>query len=158
MADLVFNVAKGKIAEYVARVNANDPANSAIVVVALKSAGVEADGTLRDYDTLAAILAAANDEATNTGYARKVLTNTDGVTVTVDDTNDRVDIDCPDQTWTAVQATGGAWAKLLFCYDPDTTGGSDSDIVPISAHDFAVTPDGSDIVAQIAAAGFARAS
>jgi hypothetical protein len=46
----------------------------------------------------------------------------------------------------------------LVCYDADTTGGDDSNIVPISQHDFAVTPDGSDITAQIAAAGFYRAA
>jgi len=31
-------------------------------------------------------------------------------------------------------------------------------VVPCTLHDFAVTPDGSDITAQIAAAGFYRAS
>ena len=154
----MFNIAKGKVAEYAARVNANDPANSAFVVVALKATGIEADGTLQDYDTLADLLAAANDEATNTGYARKTLDNTAGITVTVDDTNNRVDVDIPDQTWTGVVATGGAWAKLLVCYDSDTTGGTDANIVPLTHHDFAVTPDGSDITAQIATAGFFRAS
>lgn len=158
MADFVFNIAKGKVAEYAARVNANDPTNSALIIVAIKSAGVESDATLRDYDTLDAILAAANDEATNSGYARKTLDQAGGITVTVDDTNDRVDVDIPDQTWTAVQTTGGAWAKLFVCYDNDTTGGNDTNIVPLTSHDFAVTPDGSDITAQIATSGFFRAS
>ncbi len=74
-----------------------------------------------------------------------------------DDTNDRFDIDIADQTWSAV-AAGTAWTDLLVCYDPDTTGGTDSAIIPLTCHDFAVTPDGSDITAQIAAAGFFRAS
>lgn len=159
MADIVFNIAKGRVVEYYNRVKGNDPANSALVIVALKSSGIEADGTLLDYDTLSALLAATNDEATNTGYARKVLTDAELAPLPApDDTNNRYDIDLPDQTWTAVQATGGAWAKLLVCYDPDTTGGDDTTIIPLTAHDFAVTPDGSDIVAQIAAAGFFRAS
>ena len=41
---------------------------------------------------------------------------------------------------------------------PNTTGGTDSSIIPLTCHDFAVTPDGSDIIAQINAAGFFRAS
>lgn len=158
MADFIFNIAKGKIAEYAARVNANDPANSVLIVVALKATGLESDAVLRDYDDLSTLLAAANDEATNVGYARKSLDQTGGITVTVDDTNDRTDIDIPDQTWTGVAAAGGAWGALLVCYDSDSTAGTDANIVPVSKHDFAVTPDGSDIIAQIAAAGFARAS
>ncbi len=159
MADSVFNIAKGRVVEYYNRVKANDPTNSALVIVALKATGLESHATLIDYDDLAAILAAANDEATNTGYARKVLTDADLAALPApDDTNNRYDIDLPDQTWTAVQTTGGAWGALLVCYDPDTTGGTDSSIIPLTVHDFAVTPDGSDIIAQINAAGFFRAA
>ncbi len=158
MADFVFNIAKGKVAEYAARVNANDPTNAALVVVALQASGLESDATLIDKDTLADVVSGTTNEATNTGYARKVLDQAGGITVTPDDTNDRLDVDIPDQTWTAVQTTGGAWSKLIVCYDSDTTGGTDANIIPLTSHDFAVTPDGSDITAQIAAAGFFRAS
>ena len=156
IADFVFNIAKGKVAEYAARVNANDPTNSALIVVAINTTAT--DATLRDLDTLAAIEADANTaEVTNTGYARKVLTDAGGITVTVDDTNDRVDVDIPDQTWTAVSA-GTAWTDLVICYDSDTAAGTDANIVPLTLHDFAVTPDGSDLTAQISASGFFRAS
>jgi len=156
MADLVFNIAKGKVAEYAARVNANDPTNSALIVVAINTTAT--DATLRDLDTLAAIEADANTaEVTNTGYARKVLTDASSITVTVDDTNDRVDVDIPDQTWTGV-AAGTAWTDLVLCYDADTTAGTDANIVPLTLHDFALTPDGSDVTAQIATGGFYRAS
>lgn len=158
MADGVFNIAKGRAAELYNRVDTNDPANSALIIVALKATGIEADATLIDYDTLSAILAAANDEATNTGYARKTLTDADLAALTPDDTNNRTDVDIPDQTWTSVQTTGGAWAKLLVCYDNDTTAGDDTNIIPLTHHDFAVTPDGTNILAQINAAGFFRAS
>ena len=158
MAAFVFNIAKGRAGEFYNRVDTNDPTNSALIIVALKSSGIESDATLKDYDTLADLLAAANDEATNTGYARKTLTDSDLSAIAVDDTNDRFDYDIPDQTWSSVQTTGGAWAKLLVCYDPDTTGGTDSTIIPLTCHDFAVTPDGSDIVAQINASGFFRAA
>jgi hypothetical protein len=157
VADIVFNIAKGRVVEYYNRVENNDPAASALVVVALKSAGIEADATLQDYDDLASLLAAANDEATNVGYGRKVLTDADLASLPApDDTNNRFDVDLPDQTWTAVAAAGGAWAALLVCYDNDTAAGTDANIIPLTKHDFAVTPDGSDIVAQIA--GFFRAS
>lgn len=157
MADFVFNIAKGRVAEFYNRVDTNDPANSALVVVVLATAGLETDAVLRDMDTLAAVVAGTTNEVTNTGYARKVLTDTDIVALTIDDTNDRVDLDIPDQTWTAV-AAGDGWSKLLVCYDGDTAAGTDANIIPLTAHDFVLTPDGSDITAVIAAAGFYRAS
>lgn len=157
MADLVFNIAKGRVVELYARVDGNDPTNSALIVAAF-NAGAATDATLRDYDTLAAIEGDANAaEVTNSGYARKVLTDADLVAWAPDDTNDRVDLDIPDQTWTSVGA-GSAWTDLVICYDGDTTGGTDSNIVPLTLHDFAVTPSGADIVAQINAAGFFRAA
>lgn len=152
MADFVFNIAKGKAGYYAGLPAAND----ALIVVLLKSVGIEADSVLKDYDDLATLLAAANDEADFTNYGRKTLTAT---TPTVDDTNDRLDVDIADQTWTAAGgAANNTLAKLLVCYDPDTTGGTDSSVIPLTAHDFSVTTDGSDITAQIAAAGFYRAS
>lgn len=156
MADLVFNIAKGRFAELYNRVDSNDPAASALTVVAWNTTA--ADATLRDLDTVAAIEAdALTAEVTNAGYARKVLTDIDIVAFAPDDTNDRVDVDIPDQTWTAVVA-GSAWTDLSINYDNDTAAGTDANQVPLTLHDFIVTPDGSDITAQIAAAGFARAS
>lgn len=159
MADSVFNIAKGRVVELYNRVENNDPTNAALVVVALQASGLEAHATLIDYDNLSALLGAANNEATNSGYARKVLTDSDlSALPAPDDTNNRYEVDIPDQTWSAVQATGGAWGALLICYDADTTGGDDTNIIPLTVHDFAVTPDGSDIVAQINALGFFRAA
>ena len=157
VADFVFNIAKGRVAEFYNRVDTNDPANSALVVVVLATSGLETDAVLRDKDDLAAVVAGTTNEVTNTGYARKVLTDSDLSALSVDDTNDRIDLDIADQTWTAV-ASGDGWSKLIVCYDNDTTGGSDSNIIPLTAHDFVVTPDGSDITAVINAAGFFRAS
>ncbi len=138
MADFVFNVAKGRVATYASLPAAND----ALIVIPIEASGVESDATIRDYDTVAAILAAATNEQTTMG--RKTVTS---VTVTVDDTNDRVAIDIADLTWTG--ATGNAVSDLLVAYDPDTTGGTDTDLIPLSWHDFSVTPDGSDITATI---------
>jgi hypothetical protein len=145
--DLILNVAKGAFAYYATLPAAND----AIIFVPLESTGLVSDATMRDYDTLADVLAGATNEQTTMG--RKTASS---VTRTIDDTNDRVDVDCADPVWLA--ASGNAVGALLSCYDPDTTGGTDGDIIPISKHDFTVTPDGSDITAQISSSGFARAS
>lgn len=157
MSNQVFNIALGRVAELYNRVDLNDPANSALIVVVLATAGIETDAVLKDKDTLADVVAGTTNEVTNTGYARKTLTDVDIVAFAPDDTNDRVDLDVPDQTWTAVGA-GDGWNDVLFCYDSDTTAGTDANIVPMTMHDFVVTPDGSDITAQIATAGFYRAS
>lgn len=154
MADFVYNQAKGRAVGWADRVNANDPANSAFIIEVINTAAT--DATLRDLDTFAQIEADANTaEVANAGYARKTITDASGLTVTVDDTNDRNDLDIPDQTWTAV-AAGTAWTDVVFGYDSDTTTGTDANVIPISQHDFAVTPDGSDITAQVAV--FFRAS
>lgn len=157
MADFVFNIAKGRVAELYNRVDSNDPTNSALIVLVLATSGLESDATLKDKDDIAALVSGATNEVTNSGYARKTLTDSSVVAFAPDDTNDRVDLDIDDQTWTAV-AAGDGWSKLVIAYDSDTTGGADSAVVPLTAHDFVVTPDGSDITAQINAAGFYRAS
>jgi hypothetical protein len=157
VADFVFNIALGRVAEMYWRVKNSDPAGSALLVAALAATGVESDAVLRDKDTLADLVAGATNEATNAGYARKVLQAADLAAYATDDANDRTDLDIPDQTWTAVAAVGGGWSKLVVCYRP--AGGSpDSAILPLTAHDFGITPDGSDVVAQINAAGFYRAT
>jgi len=156
MADLVFNIAKGRVVELYNRVQTNDGANSVLIVVAIDANG-ETDANFRDFDDLAALLASTANEVTNTNYARKVLTDADLSAISVDDTNDRFEVDIPDQTWTSISA-GDAWTDLIICYDPDSTAGTDSTVIPLTLHDFAVTPDGSDITAQVDALGFFRAS
>lgn len=156
MADFVFNISKGSIALRYRNIDANTPANSAFIVIAIDANG-DTDATMKDRDDAAALIGGTANEVTNSGYARKTLTDADLVAFSPDDTNDRVDLDVPDQTWTAVGA-GTAWTDLIFAYDDDTTSGTDSALELCTLHDFAVTPDGSDITAQIAAAGFFRAS
>lgn len=157
MANQIFNIALGRMTEWYVRIDGNDPANSAFIIVVLATSGIESDAVLKDKDDLAAVVSGTTNEVTNSGYARKTLTDADLVAFAPDDTNDRVDLDIPDQTWTGV-AAGDGWNDLLVCYDSDTTAGTDAGIVPGSMHDFVVVPDGSDITAQIAAAGFFRAS
>jgi hypothetical protein len=147
MADFVFNIAKGKAGYYATLPGTND----ALIAVPIEATGLESDATLMDYDTLAVILAAANNEQTTVG--RKTMSTVVG---TVDDTNNRLDVDFADFTWTG--ASGNALGAIIICYDPDTTTGTDSDLIPLTKHDFAYTPNGGDITAQVATAGFYRAA
>jgi hypothetical protein len=72
-----------------------------------------------------------------------------------DDGNNRYDVSVPSTTWTT-PAAGNNTTGLLICYDPDTTAGTDSNILPCTHHDFAVTTDGNDVVLN--AGVFFRAS
>jgi hypothetical protein len=154
MADLAFNIAKGRVVEFYNRVDSNDPANSALVIVPVDVGGVT-DAALRDLDTLAAVLAAGVTERSTSGWSRKVLTDADLGAWTPDDTNDRTDLDIPDLVWTP---TAGTVTDLIVCYDGDTTAGTDANIVPLTLHDFPITPDGSTVTAEISATGFFRAT
>lgn len=155
MANFMYNVSRGRTHQFTRNILDNDPATSGFIIVVINT--TETDGALQDLNDLAAVLANANTaEVTNTNYARKTLDDVgDGITVTIDDTNNRVDVDFDDQTFSAI-AAGDAWTDVVVCYAPDTAG-ADSTLIPISQHDFAVTPDGSDINLQVDTSGFYRA-
>ncbi len=142
MADGVFNIAKGAFAEQYRDAAANG------IVMLLKAA--EVDATLVDYDDVAALLVpAGNTEAVFTNYARKTAITG---TVTVDDSNDRVDVDIPDQTWTSAgNGANDTLVKLVVAYE---NAAADATRIPQTHHDFSVTTDGSDLTAQFNAAGF----
>jgi hypothetical protein len=139
MANIVFNIALGKVKYYAELPAAND----GLVIIALESSGLETDAVLRDKTDFAAVVAGATNEQTT--VTRKALAS---VTVTVDNTNDRVALDAADVTWTA--PTGNAIGAVVICYDPDTTTGTDSDLIPLTKHDLAWTPDGNNFTLSIA--------
>ena len=145
MANIVFNRALGMVAYYASLPAAND----GLVLIALESSGLETDTVLRDKDDFAAVVAGTTNEQTTVG--RKPLAS---VTVTVDDTNDRVALDAADVTWTA--PTGNAVGAVVICYDPDTTTGTDADLIPLTKHDVTWTPDGNNFTLTVA--DFFRAS
>lgn len=145
MATIVFNTALGRVA-YLASLPA---ANDGLIAVPIETAGIVGDATMRDYHDLQTLLAGASNEQATMG--RKTLT---GVTVTVDDTNDRVAVDAADIVWTG--ATGNPVSAIVICYDPDTTTGTDADLIPLTKHDWVIVPDGSDVTATVA--DFYRAS
>lgn len=140
----MFNISKGAVAEKFRDAAANG------IVMLLKAN--EAEATFIDRDTVALMLAeAGTTEADFTNYARKTgLTGT----VTVDDTNDRVDVDIPDQTWTSAGgATNNTLTKLVVAYEESA---ADSGRIPLTGLDFATTTDGSDLTAQFNASGIYR--
>lgn len=144
MADQQFNIAKGAVSEKVRDATGN------LIVLLLESNETESD--LIDHDDLAAMLGATgNTEASFTNYARKTgLTGS----VTVDDGNDRVDVDVADQTWTSAgNGTNETLTKAVVAYEDSA---ADSGRVPMTHHDFAVTTDGSDLSVEFNSAGFAR--
>lgn len=145
MATITFNTALGRIASLAALPDTND----ALVMVPLEATGLVTDATMRDYDTLADLLAGASNEQTTVG--RKTLAS---VTVTVNDTSDRVDVDAADVTWTA--PSGNPVGAVVICYDPDTTTGTDADLIPLTKHDLSWTPDGNDFALTVS--DFFRAS
>lgn len=144
--NIASNISKGWAAYYASLPATND----ALIAVVLETTGIQSEDNLRGHTTLASLLS-SNTEQTVMG--RKTLT---GVTVTTNHTDDAVYIDCNDITWTA--ATGNAASALVICYDPDTTGGDDTSIVPIGILDFPATPSGGDINYLVFSTGFYKAS
>ena len=145
MATFTFNTALGKVGYYASLPATND----ALVLIPLEESGLETDAVLRDKDTFADVIAGATNEQTSVG--RKTLT---GVTVTVDDTNDRVNIAFSAVSWTA--PTGNKVGAFVIGYVPDTTTPSDAAIIPLTKHDLGWTPEG--IAFALNAGDFFRAT
>jgi hypothetical protein len=152
MSQFTFNVSLGREVEFHNRVDNNDPANSALILMVLSATAIEADSVLKDYDTFAAILAVSL-EVTNGGgtpYARKTITDAGLSPYTVDDSTNSITLPLANQTWATI-AAGDSWSKLVIGYDSDTTAGTDANIVPVVAQDLfidgvATVPNGNNII------------
>ena len=139
MANIVFNIAKGRGVELYHRVKNNDPADSALVLVPLESSGLESDAALVDETTLLSVLDGATNEQSTMG--RKVLTDANLAAIPLPVfASDYYEVSLPDVVWTS--AAGNAVAKILIAYDPSASGGTDSQIIPITMFDASLTPDG----------------
>lgn len=153
MANIVFNISKGRVVEFYNRVESNDPAASALILIPIETAGLEADSALIDSDSLTEVLDGTTNEQTTMG--RKTLTDVELAALPApDDTNDRYEVSLPTVTWTA--ATGNAISKIVVAYDADTGAGTDANIIPLTMFDAVATPSGNDI--QLTAGVFFRAS
>ena len=158
MADGVFNISKGRVIEFYNRVKGNDPAASVFEIYLMKLN--EAETALRDHEDVGALFTAGgNTEAVFTSYASKLLADAALAALpSPDHTNDRFEVDIPDQTWTtAGNGANDTLTKFLTSYSFDG-GGTDASNLPMTHHDFAVTTDGSDLTAQINTLGFFRAA
>lgn len=153
MANYLLNQAKGRLVELMNRVDQNDPANSAIILVPLSASETEANA--QDTDDLTAFLATAANEQAAGGWVRKTLTDVDIAAIAVDDVNNRFPATLPSVTWTGPTA-GSNTTGLAICYDADTTGGTDANTIVLAHCDFAVTADGNDVVLN--AGDFSRSS
>jgi hypothetical protein len=151
VANIVFNVAKGRVVEMYRRVEENDPATARLVLVPIETSGLESDAALIDSLTLAEVLDGATNEQTTMG--RKFLSDTELAAFPGPDTgNDRYDVSLPTVTWTA--ASGNAISKIVVAYDPNSS--ADSAIIPLTMFDAVATPDGNDL--QLTGGVFFRAS
>lgn len=164
MADLIFNISFARGLQWVDEINqlanfSNAGYNTAQLQVSLWRQGATSDATIRDYDDVAAVEGDANAaelvSGTNANYARKTLSGATP-TRTIDDTNERIDIDFPDQTWTALGAGGTAITNLMVHFKA-ASGTTDANSRPWTWHVFSVTPDGSDVTAVLPTSGFFRA-
>jgi len=152
MANFVFNISLGRVVQYAINVDTNTPAASVMRLHAWVSSAT--DDLTNNADTVTELEAVAA-VAEATPYTNQPMTDAD-ITVTVNDTTNLVDVDSADLTFTAV-ASQTAWSDLSISYDDD---GSDTDTTNLlqTYHDFIVTPNGGDITAQFAAAGWFQAS
>lgn len=141
----IFNTGKGTTGYYAGLPGATD----SLLLVALELSGLEAEATMMDHDTLAQVLAASSNEQTTVG--RLTLTATSNR----DDTNNWVYGDFADTVFAL--ATGNPIGALLVCYSP-ASGSADSAIIPLTKHDFVVTPNGADIAVLVPSTGFYRAT
>lgn len=141
----IFNIAKGKVNYYSGLPGSTD----SFILVPLELTGLEAESTMIDYDTLADVLAGSSNEQTTVG--RLTLTPTSNV----DDTNNWGWSDFADTAFVA--ASGNPIGALLVCYSP-ASGSADSAIIPLTKHDYVVTPNGGDIAVLVPTTGFYRAT
>lgn len=134
-SDVMFNIARGEVGEKI------DDGGGTWRILFLEA--TEADDTLRDYDTISALLGAAGN--TESAVAtRQALAN---VTTAVDDTANTRVADADDVTFTP--ASGNPVVKNIVYFDPDGTD-TDTQNVPVTAHALDWTPDGTQKTLQIA--------
>lgn len=142
MANRTFNVAKGRVLTYVDRVVNGD---GTLIVVPLLDLGLEDDAALIDHDTLADLLTSSSNAEHPIGR----LTVT-GLVTSVDATSETASADFVDVAWSG--ASGDPLGALVVAYAP--TGAVDADVIPLTKHDFEVTPNGGSIFAVVDTTGF----
>lgn len=151
MANGVFTYAKGRFIHWATLPEASD----FIEVVLLKSAGLQADSTLQDYQTLSALLAATNDEADFTNYIRKVAA---GVNIVMNTTANTATLQIANLTWLAAGGVqNNTLGKLITVYRPSDAV-TDAGALPMTYHDLSAATTGSDLLVSISGQNLAQAA
>lgn len=145
-SSFVFNVGKGR-AYQLALTDATK-----FGVLLIKDT-LESDTLMKDRDTVAAVVANSS-ESDATDYARKTGVT---ATATLDDTNDRVQLSIPNQTWTGLGgATNNTLSKAVIFYEVSA---SDAGRVPIAAIAIAeIDTNNTDFIMRQTAGYFIRIS
>jgi hypothetical protein len=144
MANFVFNVGKGRVAEKAAK-------GADLRLLVLKAAGTDAAHT--DIATVSALIAlGSTTEADFTNYARKVLS---GVNVVVDNATDSVSVTASNVVFTAAGGATNNSAVDVVIYEHIT---NDASSIPLVQLDAVFTTDGNDVTLQFGANGFFGAS
>jgi uncharacterized surface protein with fasciclin (FAS1) repeats len=139
MANFVFNVAKGKVAELC----------EAGTIRALLLKAAASDAVLKDLDTVAAVLAnGSTTEADFTNYERKTLA---GVNVSVNDTDDEQSVDATDPVWTSAGGASNNTLTDILIYHFVT---DDAGSTPLVLLDAAGVTNGNNLTVQFGADGF----
>lgn len=155
MADLITNIAAGRVNQYANMVIGNDPTAAVLTLVLLKTG--DTDANFRAFDTLSALIAGASVEADFTNYARQTYTtaNLSGA-LNVDDTANDQEFTLPAKTISSAGgATNNTLAAAILCYDPLGTD-VDANMIPLIKFDATETTNGQDLV--ISSAIVARAT
>lgn len=154
MASYVFGVSLGKVGLYVAEVLAGG--NDAIIWIPMSASGTaeQAEG----LTTFSAVEADANfAEQTGAGWSRITQDEAgDGLAYAFDTANNRGEADSNDLVWAG--PSSGNTTGVIACYDPDTTAGDDTTLVPLVHLDMAVTQNGQQVTYQFNAEGWYNAT
>jgi hypothetical protein len=129
-----------------------------IGVLLLSAAGLEPEDTLRDYLTVAALLASTNDEPTFTGYTRKTFpqpvqqvdTATNQLVLTSSAAAPIV------LTWPAAPA-GSVIGKVVMYFDPAPGSSNDTQKIQLWGGTVNIVTDGSQPTVTIPPSGIAIA-
>ena len=160
MADRIFNIAKGRIAAYHDNVQSGDVASAVLRAQLLVSSGTTDDARDNATSWTSLLATGTTVEFVGTGYTAggKVLADADLTALDVDNTNNWVNLKLTaDPVWTSLAAGNGPTTHIVFSYDPDGTN-TPANNIPLSIQDFAVTPNGGDVTADVGVNGYARAS
>lgn len=136
MAGVTCNISKGREVEFYNRVFTNDPTNAAFIM-GLLQAGGDTLPTMQDFETVSALLAGLATEVTVGGYSRITLDQADLVAWAPDHDRNQTLLTLPLQTFVAL-AAGETVGYVFVAFDPDTTAGTDTTLVPVTIADYLI--------------------